>query len=71
MYEDEVGLIYINDALAAPELGIVIAHELGHAFGLPHIQGRASVMNAGNLTVAPNDDDRRALEALWGDCSAE
>jgi predicted Zn-dependent protease len=48
----------------------VIAHELGHAFGLVHVSPdtRPSVMNPGNTTVAPNDGDRAALEALWGTC---
>jgi hypothetical protein len=70
VYEDEVGMIYINEALVAPELPIVIAHELGHAFGLSHVEGRDSVMNAGNIRISPTDEDREALAALWGDCAA-
>jgi Zn-dependent peptidase ImmA (M78 family) len=69
LYDDSTGVIYINTALTDPrELQIVIAHELGHAFGLPHVTGRASVMNPGNLTVTPNAEDQAALEALWGSC---
>ena len=69
LYDDETGVIHINDGLTelAP-LSIVIAHELGHAFGLPHITGRASVMNSGNLVTPPNEEDLAALEALWGQC---
>jgi Zn-dependent peptidase ImmA (M78 family) len=69
LYDDETGIIHINDGLTelAP-LSIVIAHELGHAFGLPHISDRPSVMNSGNLETPPNEDDRLALETLWGQC---
>ena len=69
LYDDTSGVIYINNDLAAGEsLSIVIAHELGHAFGLPHITDRPSVMNPGNLTIKPNVADQAAIEALWGNC---
>jgi hypothetical protein len=70
-YDDEAGVIYVNSEIAsASVLQIVIAHELGHAFGLPHVRedDRTSVMNPGNLSTPPNVDDQRAIEALWGVC---
>lgn len=70
LYDDETGVIYVNRALTEPTtLAIVIAHELGHAFGLAHVTGRASLMNPGNLTTPPTSDDQAALEALWGACA--
>ncbi len=70
VYDDEHGVIHINDAIAdSGPLEIVIAHELGHAFGLPHITDRPSLMNPANLSQPPNDLDREAIEALWGRCS--
>jgi hypothetical protein len=70
LYDDERGVIFINRGITHPEpLAIVIAHELGHAFGLPHVEkSRRSLMNPGNLTIAPTDEDRAAVEALWGTC---
>ncbi len=69
VYDDENGIIHINDDLIDPaQLAIVIAHEMGHAFGLVHVTGRSSLMNPGNLSTPPTDEDRHALEALWGAC---
>lgn len=69
LYDDELGVIHINDGIE--ELGplsIVIAHELGHAFGLAHVTDRPSLMNPANLTQPPTEDDRAAVDALWGSC---
>ncbi|MDX2087813.1 MAG: matrixin family metalloprotease [Kofleriaceae bacterium] len=69
LYDDENGVIYINDALTNPQmLEIVIAHELGHAFGLEHVEGRPSIMNKANLTQSITPEDVAALQALWGEC---
>ena len=72
LYDGADRRIYVNRALTADESAITIAHELGHAFGLVHVPPatRASVMNAGNLTLAPNLGDRDAIDALWGACAA-
>jgi predicted Zn-dependent protease len=68
VYDDERGVIIINEQIVEPALSIVIAHELGHAFGLPHVTGRTSVMNPANLETPPNDDDAGALAEIWGPC---
>jgi hypothetical protein len=73
VYDDQAAVIYINSDLTdTTTLSIVIAHEIGHAFGLVHVPSdvRASLMNPGNLTVKPTDDDRRTLEARWGVCAS-
>lgn len=72
MYWDKQGTISISrDHLAPAEYGIAIAHELGHAFGLLHVDPdeRPSVMNVGNVEVAPNEADAAAVRALWTSCS--
>jgi len=71
VFDPTADRILINRDLADPAtLGVVIAHELGHVFGLVHIApaARVSLMNPGNLITPPTDDDQRALEALWGSC---
>jgi hypothetical protein len=70
-YDVTTATVYINNDLADPaQRAIVIAHELGHSFGLVHVSPntRASVMNPGNVTIAPDDGDRAALAAIWGSC---
>jgi len=68
-YDDTAGVVYVNTDVVDPsELAIVVAHELGHAFGLVHVQDRTSLMNPGNVTTPPTDGDRAALAALWGAC---
>ncbi|MBZ0232072.1 MAG: hypothetical protein K8M05_06935 [Deltaproteobacteria bacterium] len=72
VYEDEVGVIYINSRLTDPEtMAIVVSHELGHAFGMWHVSSddRHSVMNPGNLEIAPTSDDGVALVEMWGPCA--
>jgi hypothetical protein len=71
VYDPAADRVVINRDLTDPGvLGIVIAHELGHAFGLVHIalEARPSLMNPGNLVTPPTDADQRAVEALWGRC---
>ncbi len=70
VYDDERGVIHVNSGIdELSPMSIVIAHELGHAFGLGHVSNRPSVMNPANLTLAPTQDDRTAVEALWGACA--
>jgi hypothetical protein len=68
-YDDDEGVIYINTDLQNDSmLAIVIAHELGHAFGLTHVTDRVSLMNPGNLTTTPTAADQAELATLWGSC---
>lgn len=71
VYLDEEGAILINRRLSGDPLEITVAHELGHAFGLWHVEDevRVSVMNPGNLTVAPNAGDASDVALLWGRCA--
>jgi hypothetical protein len=64
-------VVYVNLALTdRHERAVTIAHEVGHAFGLIHVDRavRSSVMNQGNLEVEPSPADHHELTALWGDC---
>jgi len=71
VYDPPSATITINRAITdRTVLAIVVAHELGHVFGLAHVAAasRASLMNPGNLVTPPTDADQRTLEALWGTC---
>jgi hypothetical protein len=72
LYDDRAGRIYVNaDLTDVAPLRITIAHEIGHAFGLPHVSAsvRSSLMNTGNTTVGITPEDVDALAAIWGRCS--
>ncbi len=65
----ESGGIAVNRGLGdGGERSIVVAHELGHVFGLVHVGDATSVMLPGNLRVPPGPHDAEALIALWGAC---
>jgi len=71
-YFDKTGVIIVSSELLAPEeFGVAIAHEMGHAFGLPHVDPsvRPSVMNVGNTTLAPTVEDATEVATLWPSCS--
>lgn len=73
IYLDEIGEVVINRVLEDDRVRtIAIAHELGHAFGLWHVdpQDHSSVMIAGNIEIAPTTDDAAALAAAWPSCPA-
>ena len=68
VYEPSSGVVFINRKLRGFERDITVAHELGHALGLPHIAmtERPSLMNPGNLTVPPSPEDLEQLRQQWG-----
>jgi hypothetical protein len=71
LYDDGAGRIYVNEDLTdVGPLRITIAHEIGHAFGLPHVSAslRRSLMNSGNTTIGITPEDVAALAAIWGRC---
>lgn len=71
-YDDAHATVYVNAMLDPAAQPIVLAHELGHTFGLVHVppEERASLMNPANLDVTPTPDDVAALFALWPRCDA-
>lgn len=72
VYWDGPGYISIaRKRLAESEYGLAVAHEMGHAFGLMHVtpDERSSVMNVGNLEIAPTEMDAEELIARWESCS--
>jgi hypothetical protein len=71
VYDPTAARVLINRDLGDPAtVAIVIAHELGHVFGLAHVaaDARISLMNPGNLITPPTEADQGALEARWGRC---
>jgi hypothetical protein len=72
-FEDEAGQIVLSTQVTDPELrAVVMAHELGHALGLYHVEKseRSSVMNPGNRDVTPTSADLEAVVAIWGRCES-
>lgn len=69
-YNDELGEIAINRRLKSDRRTITIAHELGHAFGLWHVDSstQRSVMNPGNTAIEPTLQDIEDVRELWGSC---
>ncbi len=69
-YDDEAGEIIVNRRMRGTARTVAIAHELGHAFGLWHVEAgaRRSVMNPGNTTIEPLARDVDDVRALWGTC---
>lgn len=63
VYEPSSGVVFVNRVLVGEAREITVAHELGHALGLPHIAAsvRSSVMNPGNLSVRPTPEDHAQL----------
>jgi hypothetical protein len=72
IYFDALATIRVSrDKLAPEDYPIAIAHELGHAFGLFHVDSdeRESVMNAGNLEILATRADADEVRALWAACA--
>lgn len=71
IYWDAIGVVEISrDMLAPSTYSVAVAHELGHAFGLVHVDAgeRPSVMNVGNTTIEPTPEDAALVLAKWASC---
>jgi Zn-dependent peptidase ImmA (M78 family) len=72
VYHDAEPAIVINRYVTDPERRtVIIAHEIGHAFGLHHVHptpDAPSVMQPGNQSTPPSASDVTSLRALWADC---
>jgi Zn-dependent peptidase ImmA (M78 family) len=70
LYDGARGMIFLNDDLSGSQLAVTAAHEIGHAFGLTHVDAsvRTSVMNPGNLSTLPTAVDAAQVAGLWGPC---
>jgi hypothetical protein len=70
IYLDEIGEVVINRQVTNMHPRVVtIVHEMGHAFGLWHVEDRISLMNSGNYSIEPTVEDVAAVSALWGRCA--
>lgn len=67
VYEPGSGQVFVNRGLVGFERAVTVAHEVGHALGLPHVERslRPSLMNPGNLTELPSWEDQGELQLLW------
>jgi hypothetical protein len=73
LYDDERGIVIVNAGISdLDQRAVVVAHEIGHAFGLTHVdrRTRTSLMNGGNITVGLTSEDVEALASRWGRCGA-
>ena len=73
-FDDRRGVILLSRHMTdRRQRAIVLAHEVGHAYGLFHAgeEDRPSVMTSGNRDVPPTAGDAAGIEALWGDCSGQ
>lgn len=71
-FDDKNGVIRLGRRVTDPDVrAVVMAHELGHAFNLFHVDSseRSSVMNRGNKDVVPTVEDAESLERKWGLCA--
>lgn len=71
VYEQARGEIVINRHLDGAARVITVAHEVGHAMGLAHVDPthRVSVMNPGNTVHPPTAEDVSTLASLWSECA--
>jgi hypothetical protein len=71
LYRPDHGDILINRGLVDPtSRAITIAHEVGHAFGLAHVNGQRSLMNPGNLVIPPGEREVQLIGERRGPCPA-